>query len=76
MDDCIWTPVLKYLMMSGAYVGSGSKRVAPLLIGENATIAAGSTITRDAPPGKLTFARARQCTVESWSRPTKKAPEG
>jgi acetyltransferase-like isoleucine patch superfamily enzyme len=57
---------------AGAYVGSGSKLVAPLSIGENATIGAGSTITRDVPAGKLTVARSRQVTVEHWTRPDKK----
>lgn len=54
-----------------AYVGSGSLLIAPVKIGEKATIAAGSTITDDAPAGKLTIARARQATVETWARPGK-----
>ena len=48
----------------GAYVGSGCELVAPVSIGAGAFIAAGSTITQDAPPGKLTLARARQLSVE------------
>jgi bifunctional N-acetylglucosamine-1-phosphate-uridyltransferase/glucosamine-1-phosphate-acetyltransferase GlmU-like protein len=51
---------------AGAYVGSGCVLVAPIAIGEGATIGAGSTITRDAPPDKLTLARNRQVVVESW----------
>lgn len=47
-----------------AYVGSGCELVAPVRIGERARIGAGSTITRDAPAGQLTIARARQVTVE------------
>ena len=43
----------------GAFIGSGNMLVAPVTIGENATTAAGSTITQDAPPGKLTLARAQ-----------------
>lgn len=54
---------------AGAYVGSGSQLVAPITIGENATIAAGSTITTDAPEGRLTIARARQVTSSTWVRP-------
>jgi bifunctional UDP-N-acetylglucosamine pyrophosphorylase / glucosamine-1-phosphate N-acetyltransferase len=46
--------------------------VAPVAIGAGATIGAGSTITRDAPAGKLTVARARQATLEGWQRPKKK----
>lgn len=56
----------------GAFVGSGSMLVAPLNIGTNANTGAGSTITKDAPEGKLTLARARQVTIENWQRPEKK----
>jgi bifunctional UDP-N-acetylglucosamine pyrophosphorylase/glucosamine-1-phosphate N-acetyltransferase len=56
----------------GAFIGSGAMLVAPVTIGEEATIGAGSTITRPAPAGKLTLERARQMTVEKWSRPQKK----
>ena len=55
----------------GAFVGSNSSLVAPVAIGANATIAAGSVITRDAPADKLTVARARQATIDGWKRPTK-----
>jgi len=56
---------------SGAFIGSGSMLVAPVRIGEGATIGAGTTVTSEAPAGKLTLARARQVTVENWQRPTK-----
>ena len=56
----------------GAFIGSGAMLVAPVTVGEEATIGAGSTITRPAPAGKLTLERARQVTVEKWSRPEKK----
>ena len=55
----------------GAFIGSGSMLVAPVKIGEEATIGAGSTITSDAPAGKLTLARGRQVTIEHWKRPVK-----
>jgi bifunctional UDP-N-acetylglucosamine pyrophosphorylase / glucosamine-1-phosphate N-acetyltransferase len=58
-----------------AYVGSGCLLVAPVVIGKNATIGAGSTITEDAPPGKLTLARSRQVTVSDWARPEPKPQE-
>jgi len=57
-----------------AFVGSGSMLVAPVKVGANANTAAGSTITKDAPEGKLTIARARQVTIEGWKRPQKKSP--
>ncbi|HEX7438911.1 MAG TPA: bifunctional UDP-N-acetylglucosamine diphosphorylase/glucosamine-1-phosphate N-acetyltransferase GlmU [Caldimonas sp.] len=54
-----------------AHVGSNCVLVAPLEIGAGATIGGGSTITKDAPAGKLTLARARQATLDAWKRPTK-----
>lgn len=56
----------------GAFIGSNSSLVAPVTIGKDATIAAGSTITRPAPAGELSIGRARQATVEGWKRPVKK----
>lgn len=56
----------------GAFVGSGSMLIAPIKIGAHANTGAGSTITKDAPEGKLTVARARQVTIEGWKRPQKK----
>ena len=55
-----------------AFIGSGVMLVAPLRIGAGATIGAGSTITHDAPAGKLSLERSAQRTVEHWQRPTKK----
>jgi len=46
--------------------------VAPVTIEKEATIGAGSVITKTAPEGKLTLTRAKQVTVEGWQRPTKK----
>ncbi len=54
-----------------AHIGSNCVLVAPVTIGAGATIAGGSTIAEDAPPGKLTVARSRQATIENWQRPTK-----
>lgn len=56
----------------GAFVGSNSSLVAPVIIGKDATVAAGSVITKDAPDGKLVVARSRQNTIEHWTRPVKK----
>ncbi len=56
----------------GAFIGSNSALVAPVTIGRNATIGAGSVIGKDAPADKLSITRARQQTLEGWQRPTKK----
>jgi len=54
-----------------AHTGSNSVLVAPITVGAGATVAAGSTVAREVPAGKLTIARARQTTIEGWQRPTK-----
>jgi len=56
----------------GAFIGSGVELVAPVEIGRDATIGAGSTISKPAPAGELTLARAKQVTVSGWKRPEKK----
>lgn len=55
-----------------AFIGSDSQLVAPVEIGEGATIAAGSTITKNAPAGELTLSRGKQVTISGWRRPEKK----
>jgi bifunctional UDP-N-acetylglucosamine pyrophosphorylase / glucosamine-1-phosphate N-acetyltransferase len=55
----------------GAFIGSNSALVAPVTIGANATVGAGSVIGKDAPAEKLTITRARQQTLEGWQRPKK-----
>ena len=54
------------------FIGSSTQLVAPVTIGDGATIGAGSTITRDAPPNALTLSRSNQVTKEGWKRPVKK----
>ena len=63
------------LIEDGAFIGSGSMLVAPVRIGAGATIGAGSTITEDAPEGKLTLTRGKQTTVDGWQRPQKSGTE-
>ena len=55
----------------GAFIGSDSQLVAPITIGKNATIGAGSTITSSAPEGQLTLSRSKQRPFPSWKRPVK-----
>ena len=54
------------------FVGSNTALIAPVTIGEGATIGAGSTISKDAPAGELTVARQKQQTIADWKRPRKK----
>lgn len=56
----------------GAFIGSNSSLVAPVKIGENATIGAGSVITKNAPENTLTVSRTKQISLSNWQRPTKK----
>jgi bifunctional UDP-N-acetylglucosamine pyrophosphorylase/glucosamine-1-phosphate N-acetyltransferase len=46
--------------------------IAPVSVGDGATIGAGSTVTKDAPPGQLTLSRSAQKTIPDWQRPVKK----
>lgn len=55
-----------------AHTGSNSVLVAPIEVGEGATVGAGSTVTKKVPAGKLTVARAKQITLDGWKRPQKK----
>jgi bifunctional UDP-N-acetylglucosamine pyrophosphorylase/glucosamine-1-phosphate N-acetyltransferase len=54
-----------------AFIGSDTQLVAPVTVGKGATIGAGTTLTKDAPPGSLTVSRARQTTIAGWQRPVK-----
>jgi bifunctional UDP-N-acetylglucosamine pyrophosphorylase / glucosamine-1-phosphate N-acetyltransferase len=54
------------------HVGSNCVLVAPISIGDGATIGAGSTVSKDVPAGELVVARARQVPVAGWHRPQKK----
>ncbi|NNM60407.1 MAG: bifunctional UDP-N-acetylglucosamine diphosphorylase/glucosamine-1-phosphate N-acetyltransferase GlmU [Legionellales bacterium] len=57
---------------NGAFIGSNTSLVAPIMIGEEATIGAGSTVSKATPANQLTVARARQVTITGWERPKKK----
>jgi len=56
-----------------AFIGSDTQLVAPVRVGKGATLGAGTTLTRDAPPHKLTLSRSNQKTLENWQRPAKKS---
>ena len=62
----------KTTIEDGAFIGSDSQLIAPVTIGKNATIAAGSTITENAPADALTFCRTKeQKSIFGWKRPQK-----
>ena len=67
---CNYDGALKHrtTIEDGAFIGSGVELVAPITVGKGATIGAGSTLTRDAPPGQLTLARSRQTSIARWKR--------
>jgi bifunctional UDP-N-acetylglucosamine pyrophosphorylase/glucosamine-1-phosphate N-acetyltransferase len=54
-----------------AFIGSDTQLVAPVTVGKGATLGAGTTLTKDAPAGKLTVSRPKQMTIEGWQRPVK-----
>lgn len=54
------------------FIGSDTQLVAPIRVGRGATLGAGTTLTKDAPPGELTLSRAKQVSVPGWKRPSKK----
>ena len=54
------------------FIGSDTQLIAPVAVGDGATIGAGSTITQDAPADELTLSRAPQETRSGWQRPVKK----
>ena len=60
------------IIEDGAFIGSDTQLIAPVTVGKGATIAAGSTISKDVPAGGLTVCRAKeQKTYPSWQRPVK-----
>ena len=61
----------KTVIEDGVFIGSNTQLVAPVRVARNATIGAGSVITRDTPADRLTLSRARQVTIEAWSKPKK-----
>lgn len=54
------------------HVGSNCVLVAPITLGDGATIGAGTTLSKDAPRGQLTVARARPVSLAHWQRPARK----
>ncbi len=58
---------------AGAFIGSNTSLVAPVKVGAGATIAAGSTVTKEVADGQLAVARGKQRNIDGWQRPTKRS---
>ena len=71
---CNYDGVAKHrtVIEDDCFIGSDATLVAPVRISHGSYIGAGSTITRDTPPGQLTVGRARQVSIPSWKPPKKK----
>jgi bifunctional UDP-N-acetylglucosamine pyrophosphorylase/glucosamine-1-phosphate N-acetyltransferase len=69
-----WDVKHRTTVEAGANVGCNVNLVAPVKVGRDAAVAAGSTVTKDVPDGALAVARERQRNVEGWRsrRPSKK----
>jgi bifunctional UDP-N-acetylglucosamine pyrophosphorylase/glucosamine-1-phosphate N-acetyltransferase len=70
---CNYDGANKYqtIIEDNVFVGSDTQLIAPVKVSHGSTIGAGSTITKDTPPEKLTLSRARQTSIEGWTRPVK-----
>ena len=60
------------IIEDNAFIGSNSSLVAPVTIGNTATVAAGSVVTKDVDANALAFGRAKQVVKANFQRPTKK----
>lgn len=56
------------IIEDGAFIGSDSQLVAPVRVGKNAVVAAGSTVTEDVPEEALAIARSRQTNKAGWTK--------
>ncbi len=61
----------KTVIEDDVFIGSDTQLVAPVTVGRGATLGAGTTLTKDAPPDALTVSRAKQISLTGWARPKK-----
>jgi bifunctional UDP-N-acetylglucosamine pyrophosphorylase/glucosamine-1-phosphate N-acetyltransferase len=61
----------KTIIEDGAFIGSDTQLVAPVTVGKNATLGAGTTLRKDAPANALTLTVSSQKTITTWQRPKK-----
>ena len=65
----------KTIVEDDVFIGSDTQLVAPVTVGRGATLGAGTTLTKNAPPNALTVSRPRQLTLDGWQRPQKKSSD-
>jgi bifunctional UDP-N-acetylglucosamine pyrophosphorylase/glucosamine-1-phosphate N-acetyltransferase len=61
----------KTIIEDDVFIGSDTQLVAPVTVGRGATLGAGTTLTKDAPPDTLTVSRVKQISITGWKRPVK-----
>lgn len=61
----------KTIIEDDVFIGSDTQLVAPVTVGKGATLGAGTTLTKNAPPETLTVSRTKQLSLASWERPKK-----
>ncbi|WP_413285517.1 bifunctional UDP-N-acetylglucosamine diphosphorylase/glucosamine-1-phosphate N-acetyltransferase GlmU [Vibrio sp. MA40-2] len=61
----------KTIIGDDVFVGSDTQLVAPVTVGNGATIGAGTTVTKNIDEGELVITRAKERRIESWQRPVK-----
>lgn len=62
----------KTIIGDGVFVGSDTQLVAPVSVGKGATIAAGTTVTRNIADDELVLSRVKQVHIQGWQRPVKR----
>ena len=71
ISDSVGVNKHQTIIEDDAFIGSDTQLVAPVRVGRGATLGAGTTLTKDAPPDQLTISRAVQKSVLGWKRPVK-----
>ncbi len=61
----------KTIIEDDVFIGSDTQLIAPVTVGRGATLGAGTTLTKNAPPEALTVSRAKQVSLAGWVRPQK-----
>ena len=74
-EDAHLTANVQWVLEGGVFIGSDTQLVAPVTVGARATVAAGTTVTQDVPPGALALSRAPQVNREGYDAAYRKPRE-